>query len=150
MRGVPALAPAEAVTADDLTRAEAEAGVTVRAGDVVLIRTGWGHYWEDGNRYVGVDTGLPGPDLGAAQWLSARGIRATGSDTIVYERFPPHAECSRSRSTSTSSSTRGSSSWKPSILRPLAADRVTECGFVALPLKLVGATGSPIRPIAIV
>jgi kynurenine formamidase len=35
-------------------------------------------------------------------------------------------------------------------LEPLAADRVTECGFVALPLKLVGVTGSPIRPIAIV
>jgi kynurenine formamidase len=35
-------------------------------------------------------------------------------------------------------------------LEAVAADRVTECGFVALPLKLVGATGSPIRPIAIV
>jgi hypothetical protein len=28
-------------------------------------------------------------------------------------------------------------------LEPLAADRVTECGFVARPLKLVGATSSP-------
>jgi kynurenine formamidase len=150
MRGVPSLSAAEAVTADDLTRAEAEAGVTVRAGDVVLIRTGWGHYWEDGERYVGVDTGLPGPDLGAAQWLSARGIRATGSDTIVYERFPPHSDVLQLPVHVHLLVDQGIFIMEALDLEALAGDRVTECGFVALPLKLVGATGSPIRPIAIV
>jgi kynurenine formamidase len=150
MRGVPSLSAAEAVTADDLTRAEVEAGVMVRAGDVVLIRTGWGHYWEDGERYVGGDTGLPGPDLGAAQWLSARSIRATGSDTIVYERFPPHSDVLQLPVHVHLLVDQGIFIMEALDLEALAGDRVTECGFVALPLKLVGATGSPLRPIAIV
>ena len=148
MRGVPSLSPGEAVTADDLTRAEAEAGVTVRAGDVVLIRTGWGQYWDDGDRYIGADTGLPGPDLGAAQWLSARGIHATGSDTLVYERVPPHPAAFPVHVHLLVE--QGIFIMEALDLEAVAADRVTECGFVALPLKLVGATGSPIRPIAIV
>jgi kynurenine formamidase len=34
-------------------------------------------------------------------------------------------------------------------LEELAAARVYEFGFVCLPLKMRGATGSPVRPIAI-
>ncbi len=34
-------------------------------------------------------------------------------------------------------------------LEQLAADRVREFLFVCLPLKFVGATGSPVRPIAV-
>jgi len=35
-------------------------------------------------------------------------------------------------------------------LERLAADRVWEFTFIAIPLKLAGGTGSPIRPIALV
>jgi kynurenine formamidase len=148
LRGVAALEPDAAVTAEDLAAAERLAGVSVGGGDVVLIHTGWGEYWEDGPRYVGLGTGLPGPDLEAARWLSARAIRATGSDTIVYERLPPawnelpvHVHLIAER---------GIPIMENLDLGELAANQIGSFGFVALPLKLVGATGSPIRPIAVV
>lgn len=148
VRGVDALAPAEAVTADDLVRAEAAAGVAVEAGDVVLVRTGWGGYWDDGERFVGLATGAPGPDLSAARWLTARGILATGSDTIAYERlgpyptaFPVHVHLLVEH---------GVFIMETLDLEALAAAGVAAFGFVALPLKIVGATGSPIRPVALV
>lgn len=147
VRGVPVLAPAEAVTADDLAAAEAESGAAVGHGDVVLIHTGWGRYWDDAARFVGIDSGTPGPDLEAARWLSARGVRATGADTIAYERldpnptdFPVHVHLLVEH---------GIFIMETLDLAALASDRVAEFGFVALPLKLVGATGSPIRPVAV-
>src|SRR5205085_9079818 len=62
---------------EDAARAQ---GVEVRAGDVVLLRTGWAKYFEDARNYVRNGHG-PGPALAAAQWLSVRRIFAAGADT---------------------------------------------------------------------
>jgi kynurenine formamidase len=80
-----------------------------------------------------------------AQWLSASGVYAAGSDTVGFEKLPDASmpvhvhllvengihiiECLN--------------------LEELAAASVTEFLFVALPLKIRGATASPIRPVAI-
>ena len=123
----------------------AASGVEIRPGDVVLLRTGWARYFRDPGKFISQVHG-PGPRVPGAQWLSSRGVFAAGSDTVAFEKVPDLAmpvhvhllvehgihiiECLN--------------------LEELAKAAVKEFLFIALPLKLEGATGSPVRPIAVV
>ncbi len=120
-------------------------GAEVRAGDVVLLRTGWGSYYEDARKFVN-DTRCPGPGLRAAQWLSARGIFAAGSDTVPFERSPDPAMPVHVHLLVES----GIHIIECLNLEELARDGVREFLFVGAPMKIRGATGAPIRPLAIV
>jgi kynurenine formamidase len=120
-------------------------GAEVRAGDVVLLRTGWGSYYEDARKFVN-DTRCPGPGLKAAQWLSARGIFAAGSDTVPFERSPDPAMPVHVHLLVES----GIHIIECLNLEELARDGVREFLFVGAPMKIRGATGAPIRPLAIV
>jgi kynurenine formamidase len=118
--------------------------VEVSKGDIVLIRTGWARYWSDSRKYIN-GTVLPGPDLEGAQWLSSHGIFAAGSDTIAFEFLPAagmpvHVHLLVEE---------GIHIIEACNLEKLSDDGVYEFLFVAVPLKLSGATGSPIRPIAL-
>jgi kynurenine formamidase len=146
-RGVAALPGGEPITGGELAAVAERQGVAVRPGDVVLIRTGWICHWDDPAAYRGDTTGCPGPDASAAEWLAERQIRATGTDTIPYEvtrpddpAMPVHLILIARH---------GIHIMEMVNLEALAQDGVREFLFIALPLKLVGATGSPIRPIAI-
>lgn len=148
-KGVEALPGGYGVTAEDL-RATAEGeGVSVQAGDAVLVRTGWARYWGEAERFVGLTTGVPGPDASAAEWLAERGIRLTGSDTIAYEQVPPGEGHRLLPVHRILIYEHGVHICEALELEELAAARCYEFLFVALPLRIVGATGSPIRPVAI-
>ena len=124
---------------------EAAARAEVRAGDVVLIRTGWAQYYSDAARYVAEAKG-PGPELEAAQWLSERGVFAAGSDTIAFEKVPNPAMPVHVHLIVKS----GIHIIEVLQLEELARERVYEFTFVAAPLKIRGGTGAPVRPLAIV
>ena len=100
--------------------------------------------------YVGWPTGVPGPDAGAALWLAERGIHVTGSDTIAYEWLAPGAGHGHLPVHVTLLVDNGIHIIEVLDLEELAADGVHEFLFVCSPLKLVGATGSPVRPLALV
>jgi len=143
--GVDALPVDFEVTPAQLADAERAAGVGVRSGDVVLLRTGWARYWEDAARFVSQASG-PGPALDGAQWLSARGVYAAGSDTVGFEKLPDanmpvHVHLLVEN---------GIHIIECLNLEELAGAGEAEFLFVVLPLKIRGATASPIRPIAIV
>ncbi len=147
-RGVDRLPGGEPVTGDELAAVARHQSVEIQPGDVVLIRTGWIQLWDDPAAYRGDRTGEPGPDSSAATWLAARRIRATGSDTIAYEVRPrggsalaAHAELIARH---------GIPILEIVNCEELARDRAFIFLFVAAPLKLQGATGSPVRPIAVV
>jgi kynurenine formamidase len=127
-----------------LEAAATSRSVEIRKGDVVLIRTGWARYWNNAKKYISEVQG-PGIDEPAARWLSAKSIFAAGSDTIAFEfvpsQMPVHAHFLVEK---------GIHIMEALDLERLAADGVSEFVFVAIPLKLAGATGSPIRPIALV
>lgn len=132
------------ITPDHLEQAANVQGVTIQAGDVVVLRTGWARFWEDASRFVAQVHG-PGPGELAARWLSARGIFAAGSDTVAFEvvpapAMPVHVHLLVER---------GIHIIECLNLEQLAADRVHTFLFVAMPLKIRGGTGSPIRPIAV-
>ena len=81
------LPPDFAVDADSLERAADRAGVEVRTGDIVLVRTGWALYWNEPRRFIS-DLDCPGINREAAGWLSTRDAFAGGSDTIAFEFLP--------------------------------------------------------------
>jgi kynurenine formamidase len=148
--GVVALPAAHRITAEELELTARDENVEVRDGDAVLVRTGWptGRY-EDAAAYVGSTTGVPGPDESAARWLAARNIRVTGADTIAYEWLAEgagHANLPVHRILLVE---HGIHIVEVMDLEHLARDRVHEFLFILVPLKLVGATGSPVRPLAI-
>ncbi len=148
--GAPACEPGYEITPDDLDAAERRSGVEVGEGDVVLVRSGWGRRFDDGaDAYVGKATGVPGVSEAGARWLAGRRVRAAGADTIAFERLAPgegHALLPAHRVLLVESGIY--------IIEALALEELAEAGaseftFVLAPLKLLGATGSPVRPLAV-
>jgi kynurenine formamidase len=138
------------ITEEDLASAEREAGVQVRAGDVVLIRSGWAQHFGDAGVFLGHESGVPGPTEEAARWLAGRGVQATGAETIAYEQIKPevgHALLPVHRLLLVE---HGIHIIEVMNLSGLAAAGVQEFVFVLAPLKIVGGTGSPVRPLALV
>lgn len=137
-----------AVTADDLKRWCDGTGIAPAEGDAVLINTGWGRYFmADNARYV---SGEPGIDIGAARWLTEQGAVAIGSDNMAVEvlpgtehpeiMMPVHQHCLAEA---------GVYLIENLVLDELVAQGVTRFCFIALAPKFKGATGSPLRPVAL-
>ncbi len=120
-----------------------------RAGSVFLVRTGWLRHWPNTEAYIGIQTGLPGVTRAGAEWLSERGIIAGGSDTMNFEHKPDPSVVSLTVHVHFLVE-RGIYIMESLNLDPLAAAGVTDFLFMALPLRLKGGTGSPLRPIAVV
>jgi kynurenine formamidase len=143
--GVEALAEDFEISPEHL----AECGVEPPRGGVALIRTGWANYWNDPRQFIfggdGATVRGPGPTLAGACWLSSRGVFAAGSDTVSFERVPSQMEVHVHLLVEN-----GIHIIECLNLEDLARDGVKEFVFVALPLKIRGGTGSPIRPVALV
>jgi kynurenine formamidase len=144
-RGVTVMNPGDAIDATEL-RSVAESQTTeIAPGDLVLVRTGWSQHWSDPAVFNGERGGFPGPDSEAAHWLLERGAAMVGSDTPVFEANPfpkdsVHALLLVDR---------GIHIIENLYLEQLSRDHTYVFLFIALPLRLCGATGSPLRPIAI-
>ena len=143
-RGVDVLPVDFTITPECLHEAAVWQGVDTRAGDVVLLRTGWARYYAEAARYIAGVCG-PGPELAGARWLSSHTPFAVGSDTVAFERVP-----------SPSMEVHVHLLFEMGIhiievlnLEELAHDRVYEFLFAGAPLKIRGGTGAPIRPFAL-
>jgi kynurenine formamidase len=149
--GRPACEPGEEITPDDLERCRVEQGLAPTPGDVLLVRSGWARRWEEGpTAYVGHGSGVPGVGADGARWLAALEPAAVGADTIAFEHLPPgegHARLPAHRVLLVEA---GINIIETMQLEELAEDRVDRFVFVGAPLPLVGATGSPLRPLALV
>lgn len=85
-KGVDALAPGQEITAQDLEATAKAEGVDIQPGDSVLIRTGYGKFFEaDRAKYAGF---RPGPGEAAARWLASRKIFLAGDDQMSFEVVP--------------------------------------------------------------
>jgi kynurenine formamidase len=142
------LPPEYRVTDDDLRRASRQQGVPVAPESVVLVRTGYGAFWEDPEHYLKA----PGVDRSGSEWLAERNVWAVGIDNVVWDipgDFDPTV-----RSTLPGHVIllvrAGIYIIENVYLESLAADGVGEFLFVCLPLKFQGGTGSPVRPISVV
>lgn len=141
------LVPADGIGAVEL--AAWFAGAEPGPGSVVVVRTGWMKKWPDFNAYLPIREGVPGVTLDGARWLSERGVLAVGSDTHMFEHKPSLAQVSLSVHVHLLVEA-GVPIMESLNLEPAAAAGVRDFFFVALPLRVRGGTGSPLRPVAIV
>ncbi|NJD19004.1 MAG: cyclase family protein [Gemmatimonadetes bacterium] len=140
------------VTVEDLTKWEAEHG-RLPEGGMLFVRTGWGEKYGDRTAYLGTD--LTGPEAvaqlhfpayspEAAQWLvDNRGIVAVGIDT-------PSIDYGQSKD------------FRVHVIlyadNVIGFENVADLGLlpptgafvVALPMKIAGASGGPVRIVAFV
>lgn len=140
------------ITPADLELARQRQGIEVRPGDVVLIRSGWGRHFADADRtaYQGTTTGVPGVGEAGARWLAERAVHAAGADTIAFEQLKPGAGHGLLPAHRILLVENGIYLIEAMELDGLATAEAYEFTFVLAPLPLVGATGSPVRPLAVV
>lgn len=139
------------VTTDDFTAWERSNG-EIAPGTIVLIRTGYSRFWPDAARYLGTaDRGaaavaklhFPGLHADAARWLAeSRRIKAVGLDT---------ASIDYGQSTLYESHRTLFERDIPAFENLTALERLPARGavVVALPMKIKGGSGGPLRAIAI-
>src|SRR6266567_2956662 len=146
-RGVDYIGTGNPIKYDELEAAAQKQGVSIGEGDVVLVRTGYGALWQEPTVYLQAG-GVSGS---ASQWLASKGVRAVGADNVAWDEvgivdpdlkvtLPGHVIL-LVRS--------GIYIIENLFLEELARDQCYEFTFICLPLKLRGATGSPVRPVAV-
>lgn len=148
-RGLDALPAGEPITAAELAAVAGTEGVAVEGAAAVLVRSGWARHWGEPTRYLGHESGVPGPDASAAAWIAAAAPRVTAHDSMAYEWLAPGAGHALLPAHRVLLVEHGIHIIENIDLEALAADRVHEFLFICLPLPFVGATGSPVRPIAV-
>ena len=147
LKGVGRLPVGYVVQPEELQAALDAQGLSIRPGDVVLIRTGHARLWMKDNATYG--EGEPGLGLAAAKFLTDRKVALIGADTWAIEAVP-HEDPELSFPVHQWTLTRhGVYHLENLDLEALAADKAYEFAFLFSPLRLKGATGSPGNPIAV-
>ena len=147
LKGVDMLPDTYEITVDDLEQALDRQGVALEPGDAVLIHTGWGVLWDsDPDRFMATN---PGIGVAAAEWLVEHDPMLLGADNQPVEVSPnPDPEVSLPIH-QIMLVVHGIHLVERMRLDELAAAGVHEFAFVVQPLKLEGATGSTVVPVAI-
>ena len=147
LKGVEMLGDGYEITVQDLQQALAKQNLTLQSGDAVIINTGFGKLWEKDNaRY---SKGNPGIGVAAAEWLARQNPVLVGADTPPVEVNPnPDAQLSLPTH-QIMLAINGIHLLENLKLDELAAKRVYEFALIVEPLKIQGATGSTVAPIAI-
>lgn len=139
------------ISTEDLTRWEAQHG-TIERGSLVLLRTGWSARWPDAVRYLGTSLKgqagvaqlhFPGLHPDAATLLVQRQIGAVGIDT---------ASMDRGQSTTFETHRILSAADVPGFENLTNLGRLPPRGavLIALPMKIGGGSGGPLRAVAVV
>ncbi|MFJ9035172.1 cyclase family protein [Streptomyces sp. NPDC102406] len=151
-KGLDRLPGDHAVTPEDLDEAAEFGRVTVRAGDIVLVRTGQIQVYLAGDKH-GYAYPSPGLSVRTPEWFHARDVAAVANDTLTFEIFPPEIE----------------NLWLPVHALDLVEMGMvqgqnwnletlsTACGeenrytflLSAMPEPFSGATGTPVAPVAV-
>jgi kynurenine formamidase len=119
--------------------------VELRAGDAVLIRTGWIKHYYDARAYISHHGGCPGLVPEGAELLVQAGAAHVGGDTVALEQTPsPSLPVHQLLVVKN-----GIHIIEVLNLEELAADGVSEFVFMVSPLKIRGGTASPVRPLAL-
>jgi kynurenine formamidase len=144
--------PGNPITPGELDEIAAKQGVTVGRGDIVVVHTGW---W---TRFLSTGDGAEagsGLDWTCAAWLHDHEVAAVAADNLMVEDpdpangvegtfLPMHMLCLRDMGLMLGEF------WDLGGLAvDCAADGVYEFQLIAPPLKVIGAVGAPVSPIAI-
>ncbi len=157
-RGVDTLGPRYEVTLEDVRGALERQGMseaTVEQGDAVLFHYGWSVHWTNPSRYndsrvgVGDNEGSPGIGPDVARWLASRKVSMVGADSCCVQIMPPLSTNIADNVHHILFLEEGIGLLENMELKDVARDEVYEFLFLNLTLRIKGATGSPVRPIAV-
>ena len=142
------LPPGFEITAAHLEQTSQAQGVTVQRGDSLLIRTGWGQYFaKDNAKYLGEQS--PGPGQDGARWIIAKGVRLAGDDTATFEKRPAAYGKELFSVHMMLLADHGIYIVENANLEPLGDAKAHVALLILTPLKIQGASGSPLRAIAL-
>jgi kynurenine formamidase len=148
------MSPAAAASADALLvvsdiEAFERAHGAIAPGTIVLVRTGWAARWPDRKRYLGDDTPgdtsnlhFPGISGAAAEALVQRGVAAVGIDTASIDHGPSRDFIAHQVLMKADI---------PAFENLAALDALPPRGalVIALPMKIGGGSGGPLRAVAV-
>ena len=155
-KGVAVLGSRYEVTMADVRGALLKQGISeasIEAGDAILFNYGWAVNWDNPQKYndsrffVGENQGSPGIGIEVARWLISKRVSMVGADSCCVQVQPavtpsdPHVHHALFFG--------GVFILENMDLRGLARDRVYEFLYLNLTERIKGATGSPVRPVAI-
>lgn len=135
-------------TAADLMAWEKQHGA-IPARSIVLIRTGWSRFWPDKKRYLGTDKAgdvanlhFPGVAEDAARLLVARKVLGMGIDTASMDHGP-------SKDYITHQVLNAANIYGLENVASLDKVPVKGATLIALPMKIKGGSGGPVRIVAV-
>lgn len=148
--GIPFVEAGTAIDAELLRACADGAGISVSAGDVVLVRTGWPQVWqEEPARYQGAQPGL---SHDGASWLIEHDIVAIGADNAAVGPLVPNSTSAEGPDKDVHMLTL----WRHGVylieflwLEELAELGRTDFLFMVAPLAIDGGTASPVTPLAV-
>jgi kynurenine formamidase len=151
LKGVPYLGDDEAIYVEDLEAWEKKAGFRVEPGDAVLVRTGrWVRVREKGP--LDLNRSTPGLYASCVKWLRERGASILGSD-VVQDVRPSRVEGVNQPIHQMALHSLGMPLIDNADLEALseaAAQRRRWAYLLTMnPLRVPGATGGPVNPIAV-
>jgi len=149
-KGVATLDGGYEITLSDVHATLEAQNTRVHRGDVVLIRSGWGAKFDEGDAFVGGVTGVPGIGEEVGHWLAEKGIHAAGADSIAFECLRPGAGHGLLPVHRIFLVEHGIYIIEAMNLEEISEHGVYEFTLVLVPLNIFGATGSPVRPLAVV
>ena len=147
-KSVDRLPPNYGITYDDLQACARAQSVEVGAGDVLIVRTGFGACWTEEATYLSA----AGVSKSGNIWAADKRVVAVGADNMAWDSM-------EERDPDTNMMlfghlhllvTHGIHISENLNLELLSAAGIREFSFIGIPLKFRGATGSPIRPLALV
>lgn len=146
-KNVPVLDHNYRVSKADLMAALEQQKTVLQQGDVVLIRTGQAQFYEDADKFLHQ---YPGINLEAVRWLiEDRQVMLLGADNLSFEAFPSERTDNWVPVHTYLLAEKGVMFIEQMFLEELSQDRVYEFAFIAASLKLKGASGAPMRPLAL-
>lgn len=123
----------------------------ITAGTIVLLRTGWSQFWPNTRAYLGDDTpgdasrlSFPGYGAEATRLLvERRGVRLLGIDTASLDYGP---------TTDFIAHQIAAASGTANLENLTNLNKLPDVGFIllALPMKIGGGSGGPVRVVALV
>jgi kynurenine formamidase len=146
--GVPILPRDYSISADELIACAKAQNVMIEKGDVLLVRTGFDTLWNDETAYLQA----AGVGKSGTLWAAERGVVAVGADNMAWDT-PKDVDPETGATLFAHIhllTKKGIYIIENLDLRELAALKQYAFAFIGIPLKFNGATGSPLRPIALI
>ncbi len=152
-RSVDHLPASTAISPADLDAVAQAEGVSIESGDIVLVRTGWWRVFAENRDAHAWVMGQPGLSWACAEWLWRHEVAAIACDNVAVEVLPGEIDDTplafHLLAIRDMGMTLGEMWDLETLGQDCASDGVYEFQLVAPPIRVTGAVGTPLNPLAL-